>query len=154
MNFINYTPAIILSFIGFFIGIFLAYFVSEEKNIILKYLKIINKSILITIFIITNVILNVPILYIVLSTLLISLIFYYIKINTILISSILGVMIFLSKININLFFINSFLIFSYAITDGTIDTWSNNKKWEYNTKKILIKNISFIIIAVLLFFIF
>lgn len=120
MEAINYFSSLVISFFGIYIGLALAYIAPEELNPGVKYLKIFQNILFaITIFVFAhysklNLVLNAAIAIIVL------LILFKTKISSRALYLFLGVLFFLSIKDIQLFLIESTLIFLFGFPSGTL----------------------------------
>lgn len=150
MNLLNYSLAAIISYIGLFIGFFLAIIAKEEIKPGKKYFMILQKIILLLAFIFLLIYLNLN--YILVLLILVFIVVYISKTeNKIpLIYIILSIIFYLSSKNSNLLIIESSLIFLYGIPTGSLLTRKSKKETIIN----ILKNIPFILIAIILFLIF
>lgn len=153
MQFVNYFFASVISFLGLLIGIMLVKIAPEEQKPLEKYFKLSRKILLLAIFVFIGFYYFNNVLYA--STLagyFLFLLFVEFKINDLLKKSmityiLLGILLFLSSKNENLFIIESSLILLYGVSTSSL---MYNKK-EKNYHKIIFYNIGFVIIANLLF---
>lgn len=150
MQFINYALTSITSFLGLIIGITLAYIAREELKDGKKYFIILQKVVLGLIFNFYYFKLNIFLLIFFLMISLLLIYLYIEKLKTYYIYPILAILFFLSSKNIELFKIQAFLIFLYGLPTATLLT----KVTKRNYFDIVLKHISFIIIALLLFLLF
>ncbi|MBS3098062.1 hypothetical protein J4209_04685 [Candidatus Woesearchaeota archaeon] len=151
MELLSYFLASILSFSALFLGFSLALAAKEELKPGKKYFVLSQNIILalILVFLLyfkkVSLILSIIIVIAVLLSL-----FYFDKIkNKYTIYPLLGIIFYLSSKNINLFVIESALIFLYGLPTGTLLTNIKNKK---QAIKNILHHISFIIIALALFY--
>ena len=155
MNVLNYSLAAIISYLGLSIGLILAIIAKEELKAGKKYFILLQKAILLLIFIFLIYFLkfNLINLIIVLLFIFIYLIKYYWnkRINeSFYIYLILSIIFYISSKSLNLFIIESSLIFLYGLPTGTLLTTKNKKESIIN----ILKNMLFIILAIILFFLF
>lgn len=134
-------------------GIILAYIAKEELKIGKKYFILLQKVILTLIpsfFLFYLLKENISLL--ILSILMFSILInsYNQKIKTYYIYPVLALIFYFSSKNIDLFKIQAFLIFLYGFPTGSLLTKVKDK----NYIKIVLKNISFIVIALFFFLIF
>ncbi len=150
-----FFPAILLSFIGLFIGYFLAYQTDEEENDIKKYVKLSQFALILIFTIATSVMAGINFWIGALFAIMVGLTFFFIKVPSHLYYPILGVLTYFGSLNQDLFYVQTFLVFTIGITIGTFNYWDNKKtKWYHNYLTLFYQNISFIIIATILFFLF
>jgi len=155
MDFINYSLTNIIVFFGLIIGIILAYIAKEELKDGKKYFILLQNILLAIIFFFclffykTNLILTIAISLAVFFSL-------YFYLNTekrqrirYIDYGLLGIFFYYASKNLNLFLLQSALIFIYGFPTGSL--LINIKK--KNFLEIILKNISFIIISLVLFFI-
>ena len=155
MQFLNYLLALIISFSGLIIGLALAIIAKEEISPGKKYFIFLQKAILLLIFIFLIYFLKLNLInwIIVLLFIFIYLIKYQWnkKINeSFYIYLILSIIFYISSKSLNLFIIESSLIFLYGLPTGTLSTAKNKKESIIN----ILKNMLFIILAIILFFLF
>lgn len=155
MNFINYTLTLIVSFLGLILGIILAYIAKEELRPGKKYFILLQKVVLtliLSFFFYFFLFFKKNYFLLVLSLLVFFILIYFFieKVKTYYIYPILALIFFFSSKNIDLFKIEAFLIFLYGFPTGSLLTKVTKK----NYIEIVIKHISFIIVALLLFFLF
>lgn len=153
MNLLNYSLAAIMSYIGLFIGFFLAIIAKEEIKPGRKYFLFLQKIILLLIFIF--LLLFIKLNYILILLILIFIIIYLLKTKKEFnelpyIYIILSVIFYLSSKKLSLFVIESSLIFLYGLPTGSLLTKEDRKKTIIN----ILANIPFILIAIILFLIF
>jgi len=155
MNILNYSLTALVLYIGLFMGFILVLMAKEEIKPGKKYFLFLQKAILSLIFILLVVFLGLN--YIVILLLLACIIIYitknYLKkeFNDVIYTYILlSVIFYLSSKNLNLFIIESSLIFLYGLPTGTLLTTKDKKQTAMN----ILKNIPFILIAIILFLIF
>jgi len=153
MNLLNYSLAALIAYIGLFIGFILAIIAKEEIKPGKKYFILLQKIILLLIFIFLLLFINLKyvVVLLILAFILISILRTKKEFNELpYIYIILAIIFYLSSKNLNLFIIESSLIFLYGVPIGTLMT----KKSKKETIIELLKNIPFILIAVILFLIF
>lgn len=153
MNLLNYSLAAIISYMGLFIGFFLAIIAKEELREGKKYFIYLQKIILLLIFVFLLIYLrlNNILTVIVLIAILIPLLKTEKTLNTSpYIYPILAVILYLSSKTLNLFIIESSLIFLYGLPTGSLLTGKKKKESIIN----ILANIPFILIAIILFLIF
>ena len=154
MQFINYFFISIISFLGLLIGIILVKIAPEEQKPLQKYFILLRKILLLLIFIFIIFYYFSDFYYfILLIVFFIFLLFVEYKINDLFKKSIinyiiLGILFYLSLKNTNLFAIESSFILLYGLPTASL---LYNKK-EKNQNKIIFYNISFVILANILFF--
>jgi hypothetical protein len=153
MNILNYSLTALASYIGLFMGFILALIAKEEIKPGKKYFLFLQKAILSAIFIILFIFLDLN--YIAILLLLACIIIYITKKkkefnDTIYTYILLSVIFYLSSRNINLFIIEAPLIFFYGLPTGTLLTTKDKKQTTIN----ILKHISFVLIAIILFLIF
>ncbi len=153
MNLLNYSLTAVIAYMGLFIGFILAIIAKEELKAGKKYFILLQKIILLLIFVFLLVFIElsyIPILLI-LAFILISILRSKKEFNELpYIYIILAIIFYLSSKQLNLFIIESSLIFLYGLPIGTLIT----KKSKKETVMALLKNIGFVLIAILLFLIF
>ena len=154
MDFINYSLTNLIVFLGLIIGIILAYIAKEELKDGKKHF-ILLQNVLLTLILFfllffykINLILNIGISLAVF----LSLYFYLNTLKKQMIKYIdyglLGIFFYYASNNINLFLLQSALIFIYGFPAGSL--LINIKK--RNILEIVLKNISFVVIPLVLFF--
>ena len=153
MNILNYSLTALASYIGLFMGLILALISKEEIKPGKKYFIFLQKAILSVIFIVLFIFLKLN--YIVVLLLIACIIIYITKKkkefnDTIYTYILLSAIFYLSSKNINLFIIEASLIFLYGLPTGTLLTTKDKKQTTIN----ILKNIPFILIAIILFLIF
>ena len=153
MNLLNYSLAALASYIGSFIGFILALMAKEEIKPGKKYFLFLQNAVLSIVFIVLFIFLGLN--YIVILLLLACIIIYITKKkkefnDTIYTYILLSVIFYLSSKNINLFIIEDSLIFIYGLPTGTLLTTKNKKQTAIN----ILKNITFVLITIILFLIF
>ena len=149
MNILNYSLTALISYIGLFVGFILALIAKEELKAGKKYFVTLQKIILLLIFIF---LLIFELSYIPLLLISIFIIIYLFKTKksfneSLYIYILLGIIFYLSSKTLNLFIIESSLIFLYGIPTGTLLTKKNE------TIINILKNISFIVVVIILFLI-
>jgi len=153
MQIINYFLASIISYLGLLLGIILIKIAPEEQKPGKKYFTLLKKItfFFIVFFILIFYKLNIVILFIILFLLLFMLLNKKIKLEkSPLVYFIFGTILYIGKIDINLFIIESVLIFLYGVPEAS-STFNIKKK---NYKDIFLKNLLFFIPIILLYFIF
>lgn len=156
MPFITYFFASLISYLGLFIGFLLVKIAREEQKPLEKYFLILRKALLLLIFVFAMLYYYSNLAY--LSILILSFIFLLFieyKAKSILRKSmlayfILGILFFLSSKNINLFTIVSSLILLHGLPTGSL-LYDKRQK---NLFEVFLRNVVFVIIANLLYFIF
>lgn len=152
MEIINYFLTNIAIFLGLIIGIILAYIAPEELKAGKKYFILLQNILLALILFLLLFFykFNSRWSLVISLVLFLSLYFYLNKNQKIkyIDYAFLGIVFYLSSKNINLFLLESSLIFIYGLPTGSLLT--NIKK--RNILEIVLKNISFIIIPLILFF--
>lgn len=155
MNILNYSLTATVSYISLFIGFLLAIIAKEELKPGKKYLILLQKIILLSIFILLLIFINLN--YILVLLILAFIIIYVLKryskkaFNEVPYTYlILSIIFYISSKKLNLFVIESSLIFLYGLPTGTLLT----KKSKKETITDLLKNTSFIILAIILYLIF
>jgi len=153
MNLLNYSLAALIAYIGLFIGFILAIIAKEEIKPGKKYFILLQKIILLLIFIFLLLFINLKyvVVLLILAFILISILRTKKEFNELpYIYIILAIIFYLSSKNLNLFIIESSLIFLYGVPIGTLMTKKSKKETIIN----ILANIPFILIAVILFLIF
>jgi len=153
MNILNYSLTATISYIGLFIGFFLATIAKEEMKQGKKYFLILQKIILIStfLFLLIYLRLNNILTVIVLIAILIPLLKTEKKIDTSpYIYMILAVILYLSSKIPELLIIESSLIFLYGLPTGSLLTGKKKKESIIN----ILKDLGFIIVAIGLFLLF
>ena len=155
MQFINYFFASVLSFSGLFIGIILVKIAPEEQKPLEKYFQFARRTLLL---------MTIPFLFFYYSkntlpilalTVFLAILFfvelrnYELLKKSMITYSIFGVWFFLSSKNINLFAVESSLIFLYGLPTASL-VFDIKKK---NHLKLIFCNLGFIIVLSILFFI-
>lgn len=153
MTLLNYSLASLITYLGIFMGFALAIIAKEEIKPGKKYFIFMQKAILLLIFLFLLIYRKLN--YIAASLVLASIMIYLLKTKKKFnklpyIYTILAVIFFMSSKIINLFIIESSLIFLYGIPTGTLLTKRSKKE----TMTILLKGIPFILIAIILHLIF
>lgn len=155
MNFLNYSLTALVCFVGLFAGFFLAIIAKEELKIGKKYFVFLQKIILLLIFVFLLV-------FIKLNYILVLLILAFIAVyaaknyfkdkfdEMFYVYIILAVIFYLSSKELNLFIIESSLIFLYGLPSGSLLMRKSKKE----TLLCIIRNIDFVLIAMALQFIF
>ncbi len=156
MDFINYSLTNLIVFLGIGVGISLAYIAPEELKDGKRYFILLQNLLLplilffLLFFYKINLILNV-----VVSLVLFLLLFFYLnsrknsKIKYF-DYALLGIVFYLSIKDINLFLLESALIFIYGFPTGSL--LSNARK--KNVLEVILKNISFVVVSLGLFLLF
>lgn len=155
MQFLNYFLASAISYLGLLAGIILVKIAPEEQKPLRKYFEWLRKIILLLVFLFLIFYYSNNLAYI--AALLIYfafIIFVEYKIGnlpkkSIIIYTALGIIFYLSSKNLNLFTIESSLIFLYGFPTASIMF----RKKEKNYPEIFLYNIGYIIIANLAYFI-
>lgn len=154
MQLLNYSLISVISFSGLLVGMILAFTAKEELEPGKKYFMLLQKIILLLIFVFLLNFFNVNLYLRIISYILfIFLMAFNIKSQRI--YPVLGVVFFLSSKDINLFITNSILIFFYGFPTGSLFA----KKLIKKKKLVVLKNIFlnyfwFIVIAIALKLIF
>ena len=155
MQFINYFVVSLISFSGLIIGISLIKIAPEEQRALEKKFSLLRKLFLFLIFILVMFFYYRNIFYLLtLIAYAIFLIAIEYKIDdlfrkSIVTYAILGILFFISSKNLNLFLIESSLILLYGLPTASL----MYKIREKNYYKILLYNLTFLIISNLLYFI-
>jgi len=155
MNLLNYSLTALISYLGLFAGFILAIIAKEELKAGKKYFILSQKIILLLIFIFLLVFidLNYIIILLILAFILISLWKTYSEkeFNELpYIYAILAIIFYISSKTLNLFIIESSLIFLYGLPIGTLLTKKDKKETIIN----ILKNAIFILVAIILFLVF
>lgn len=153
MNLLNYSLAAIITYLGLFTGFILAITAKEELKPGKKYFIFLQKVILLLIFIFLLIFvdLNYVLVLLILIFILIQILRRKKDFNELPYTYIiLAIIFYLSSKKLNLFIIESSLIFLYGIPTGTLLTKKSKKEAIIN----ILKNIVFIIVAIILFLIF
>lgn len=153
MNLLNYSLSALVVYLSLVVGFILAIIAKEELKAGKKYFLFLQKIILLLIFIFL-------LIYIDLNYVLVLLILAFIAVHLLKTKKesdklpylyiILAVIFYLSSKNRNLFVIESSLMFLYGLPTGTLLTGKSKKETVIN----ILKNIVFVLMAVLLFLIF
>lgn len=149
MNILNYSLTAIISYLGLFIGFLLAVIAKEELKPGKKYFIFLQKIILLLIFIFLVVFidLNYILVLLILSFIIISVFKRKKEFNELpYIYIILSVIFFLSSKILNLFIIESSLIFLYGLPTGSLLTKKSKKETMIN----ILKNVGFVIVSILI----
>jgi len=152
MNFLNYTLTALISYLGLVVGIILAIIAKEELKKGKKYFIFLKKIILLLVFIflIIFIELNYIILLLILPFIGIYLLKNKIDFNELpYIYIILAVIFYLSSKTLNLFIIESSLIFLYGIPTGSLLYQKDKKQSMIN----ILNNVVFVLIAIIIFLI-
>ncbi len=150
MNILNYSLTAVVSYLGLFVGLILALMAKEEMKDGRKYFLFLQKLILLLVFVFLLVFINLN--YILVLLILAFILVYLLrrKNELMYIYIILGVIFYLSSKTLNLFVIESSLIFLYGIPTGSL----LRKRDEKGTVMGILKNVGFVIVAIVLFLIF
>jgi len=154
MQLLNYSLISVISFSGLLVGMILAFTAKEELEPGKKYFMLLQKIILLLIFVFLLNFFNVNLYLRIISYILFIFLMAF-NIKSQLIYPVLGVVFFLSSKDINLFITNSILIFFYGFPTGSLFA----KKLIKKKKLVVLKNIFlnyfwFIVIAIALKLIF
>ncbi len=154
MNFLNYSLTAIVAYLGLLVGYVLSLIAKEELKSGKKYFIFLQKALLSLIFIFLLV---MGFSYIAVLLLLACIVNYVMKNylkkkfdDIIYTYIILSIIFYLSSKTLNLFTIEASLIFLYGLPTGTL--LSTNSKKESTID--ILKNIIFVVVAILLFLIF
>lgn len=153
MNLLNYSLTAIISYIGLFVGFILAIIAKEEIKPGKKYFIFLQKLILLLIFIFLLVFIKLN--YILVLLILVFIVIYLLKTKKEFNESpyiyiVLSVVFYLSLKILSLFVIESSLIFIYGLPTGSLLTKKSKKESITN----ILKNVGFVIVAIILFLIF
>ena len=153
MNLLNYSLTAVIAYLGLFVGFILAIMAKEELKAGKKYFLFLQKIILLLIFVFLLIYIDSN--YILVLLLLVFIIIYLLKrkrkFNELpYIYIILAVIFYLSSKNLDLFVIESSLIFLYGLPTGSLMTTKDKKETVIN----ILKNIPFVLIAIILYLIF
>ncbi len=154
MQFINYFLASIISFLGLLIGIFLIKIAPEEQKPLNKHFKLIRKAVLVLLFLFLIFYYSGSASYAIPLALYFILIFFIeykmdnLSKSSMITCTALGIVFYLSSKNLNLFALESSLIMLYGIATASL---LYNKK-EGNSLLIFMRNIGFILVANLAYF--
>lgn len=153
MNLLNYSLAAIISYLGLFVGFILAITAKEELKAGRKYFIFLQKIILLLIFVF--LLIFVKLNYLLVLLILVFIVIYISKrkkeFNELpYIYIILSIIFYISSKELNLFVIESSLIFLYGLPTGTLLT----RKSKVGSIVNILKNVGFVIIAIILFLIF
>ena len=155
MLFMNYALAALISFLGLPSGIFLAFAAKEELKIGKRYFLLMQNILLVLIlfFLMEHLRADIYLTVLISITLLVLLFYFNNGENTkklpIAVYPALAVVFYLSSKNTNLFLLESALIFMYGLPAGSLVI--DLKKKDYAA--VILKHISFVVVALLLFFI-
>jgi hypothetical protein len=138
MNILNYSLTAVVSYLGLFVGFILAMMAKEEMKDGRRYF----------VFLLVFIRLN----YILVLLILVFIVVYLLKRKNelVYIYMILGVIFYLSSKTLNLFVIESSLIFLYGIPTGSLLTKRDKKESLIG----ILKNVGFVVVAVVLFLVF
>lgn len=155
MNLLNYFLAAIISYFGLFVGFILAIIAKEELKQGKKYFIFLQKIILLLIFIFLLIFikLNYLLVLLILIFILIYILKNYLKkqFNELsYIYIILSIIFYISSKELNLFVIESSLIFLYGLPTGTLLIRKSKKETIIN----ILKNVGFVVMAIIIFLIF
>lgn len=157
MELINQIITIIIIFLGFPIGIILAKLSPEEMKKGKKYFKVIQTTLMVFILFFLFNYFNLSILISLPITLIVFfLLFYWPKEKSFLFYLILPLIIYFSKINPNLFALQSSLIFIFGLVTGSLSSKVKNKKFISKSKEIFVlifRNSVFVLLSILSLFI-
>jgi len=152
MQFITYALASLLSFLGLAIGIGLVHIAPEEQHPLKKYIHLLQQLLLVSIMLFLSFFFIKDDLMIFLLIIVLALGALFLKrrkkLNTLLIYPVLGLLLYLSSKNENLFLIESLLFLLYGMSVGILLTKQNKK----NHFSLILRHSSFLLVAVLLFF--
>lgn len=153
MNFLNYSLTAIICYLGLFIGFALAIIAKEELKAGKRYFILLQKIILLLVFIFLLIYIKIDyiIILLTLTFIIIHLLKNYFKFNeSIYIYIILAIIFYLSSKILNLWVLESSLIFLYGLPTGSLLTNKDKKQTFIN----ILKSVIFIIITIALYFIF
>lgn len=153
MNLLNYSLTAITVYLGLFIGFILAIIAKEEIKPGKRYFLLLQKIILLLIFIFLLIFIDLN--YILVLLILAFIIIHLLKTKKEFkelpyIYIILSIIFYLSSKKLNLFIIESSLIFLYGLPTGSLLTKKDKKETIINISE----NIPFILTAIILFLIF
>jgi len=150
MNLLNYSLTAVISYLGLFVGFILALMAKEEMKDGRKYFLFLQKVILLLVFVFLLVFIDLN--YILVLLMLAFIVVYLLKRKNklVYIYILLGVIFHLSSKMLNLFVIESSLIFLYGIPTGSLLM----KKDKKETLIGILKNVWFFLVAMVLFLIF
>lgn len=153
MNLLNYSLATIIAYLGLFIGFLLAIIAKEEIKPGKKYFIFLQKIILLLIFI--SLLIFIDLNYLLVLLISAFIVIYLSKTKKEFnklpyIYILLSIIFYLSSKKLNLFIIESSLIFLYGLPTGSLLTKKSKKETIIN----ILTNIPFILIAIILFLIF
>jgi len=153
MEAFNYFLTLIVSFLGLFAGILIAYLTKEEYKELEKSMKLAAFGLIvgmtISIFMFYHIVLWISLPLVII----IALIVQYVKIPDYIMFILLGVVFYISSFYEALLMINSFLIFTYGILATTFKVNAKKEKWFRLTGKIFLRFVPYIIVGGILFFI-
>jgi len=153
MNVLNYSLTAVIAYLGLFIGFILAITAKEELKAGKKYFIFLQKVILLLIFIFLLLFIDLDyiLVLLILAFIIVAVLKRRTKFNELpYIYIILAVIFYLSSKKLNLFIIESSLIFLYGLPTGSLLTKRDKKETVIN----ILANIPFILIAIILFLIF
>jgi hypothetical protein len=157
METINYILAVLVTFLSLFLGVVLARLTKEELKPGEKYFKFLKYIFLIAVIFISlyvSISNKDFIIFAIVLVISLYLLFYKKKQKETYIYALLGFIIYYSSSFINLFLLESALIFLYGLPTGTLITKGMIKKQKrLIVKEILITTISYPLIAIILFLI-
>lgn len=155
MNLLNYSLTAVISYLGLFVGFILAIIAKEELKQGKKYFLFLQKVILLLIFIF--LLLFIKLNYILILLILVFVLIYILKnylkkgFNELpYIYIILSTIFYISSKKLDLFVIESSLIFLYGLPTGTLITKKDKEESIIN----ILKNVGFLIVAIVLYLVF
>lgn len=153
MNLLNYSLAAIIAYLGLFVGFILAIIAKEELKAGKKYFLFLQRIILLLIFVFLLIFIKLS--YILVLLVLVFIMVYLLKrkkeFNELpYIYLILSIIFYLSSKKLDLFLIESSLIFLYGLPTGSLLTQKSKKETMIN----ILKNVLFIVVALVLYLIF
>jgi hypothetical protein len=150
MNILNYSLTAVVVYLGLLVGFILAMMAKEEMKDGRRYFVFLQKLILLLVFVFLLVFIRLN--YILVLLILVFIVVYLLKRKNelVYIYMILGVIFYLSSKTLNLFVIESSLIFLYGIPTGSLLTKRDKKESLIG----ILKNVGFVVVAVVLFLVF
>ncbi len=154
MQLLNYSLVSIISFSGLLVGMILAFTAKEELEPGKKYFLLLQKLTLLLILIFLLNFFNIN-LYLRITIYILFIFLMTINIKSQIIYPALGVVFFLSSRDINLFVINSILIFLYGFPTGSLFAKKLiKKKKSFVLKNIFLNYFWFVAVSIILKLIF
>lgn len=149
-----FFSSIVLTFMGLFVGYFLAINSPEEEDIIKKYVKYSQLGLIFILIGATGIMYEINVFISIITAILIGAGFYFKEIQTSAYYPVLGFLFYLGISSKELFYVQTFLIFAIGITIGTFYYWNHKKiKWYKNCLNLFYNHILFLVISTIIYFI-